>query len=429
MNELILSYVKNKRVLILGYGREGKSSLSRVLKVGGYASVTVADKNDVSADVPKGVATICGDSYQDSLNDYDVVFKSPGIVLNSDFKSYTCNITSQTEIFIEKFREQIIAITGTKGKSTTSSFLYHVLKTAGKDVLFAGNIGIPLFEIADQVKDGTIIVAELSCHQLEYTKVSPRKAILLNVYEDHLDHYGTREKYALAKKNIYKFQNEKDYLYTIKEVTDEWGESNSKTVFASTDVLPFKSFDEIDGVKLKGAHNLLNVAFAYEAVREYGVSDESFIKALSTFEPLPHRLEPVGKIDGVYYYDDSISTTVKSTISAVESIKNAAILLLGGMERNIEYEELIGYIAKSHLKYIICMYESGKRIYEMYESAEKAEDSPKAVLVSDLNEAVIAAKKYAKPEDAVLLSPAAASYGYFKNFEERGDVFKTLVKK
>jgi UDP-N-acetylmuramoylalanine--D-glutamate ligase len=428
MNDLIFSYIKNKKVLILGFGREGKSSLNRILKVGGFKSVTVADKNDVSKDVPTGVFTLFGDSYQDSLNDYDVVFKSPGIVLNEDISKYSCLITSQTEIFIERFRDQIIAVTGTKGKSTTSSFLYHVLKTAGKDCLFAGNIGIPLFEIADEVKENTIIVAELSCHQLEYTKVSPKKAVLLNIYEDHLDHYGTREKYGLAKKNIYKYQKSEDFLYTLKEVTDEWGESKSKTIYVSTSVLPFKSFDEIDKVKLKGSHNLLNVAFAYEALRDCEIPDETFIKAVSSFEPLPHRLEFVGKISGVDYYDDSISTTVKSTISAVESIHNASILLLGGMERNIDYEELINYVAKSHLKYVICMYESGRRIYEMYENTKKNDDSPKAVLVSDLEEAVDFAKENAKANDAVLLSPAAASYGYFKNFEERGDVFKTLVK-
>lgn len=429
MNDLILSYIKNKKVLILGLGREGKSSLKKICEVGGFKSVTVADKNDVSKDVPNGVSTIFGDSYQDSLNDYDVVFKSPGIVLNKDISEYTCLITSQTEIFIEKYKEQMIAVTGTKGKSTTSSFLYHVLKTAGFDCLFAGNIGIPLFEIADGVKKETVIVAELSCHQLEYTHVSPKRAILLNIYEDHLDHYGTREKYGLAKKNIYKYQKSEDFLYTLKEVTDEWGSAESKTIYVSPSVLPFKTFDEIKDVKLKGSHNLLNVAFAYEALRDYKIPDETFIKAVSTFEPLPHRLEFVGKINGVDYYDDSISTTVKSTISAVESIKNSSILLLGGMERNIDYEELINYIAKSHLKYVICMYESGRRIYEMYENTKKNNDSPKAVLVSNLDEAVLFAKENAKENDAVLLSPAAASYGYFKNFEERGDVFKTLVKK
>lgn len=429
MNDKLADLIKEKSVLVLGFGREGRSTLSRLLNVGGYRKLTVSDAKDVGKDIPEGVGLVFGEGYLDCIDDYDVVFKSPGIVLPKDASLYRALITSQTDVFIQTFKEKIIGITGTKGKSTTSSLLFHVLKEAGLDVLFAGNIGIPVFEIADSVKENTVIVIELSCHQLEFAKISPHRALLLNIYEDHLDHYGTREKYAAAKKNIYLHQNKDDILYTNSETLEaEVKTAPSKIVVANPTVLPIKSFDEVEGASLKGDHNLMNASFVYLVTKEFGVSDDTFIRALSSFETLPHRLQKIGCFAGVDYYDDSISTTVKSTISAVESIKNSSILLLGGMERNIAYEELVEYLSHSKLEYLICMYESGKRLYEMYEKVEKSASSPRAILVTDLNEAVKSAVSHSKAGGAVLLSPASASYGYFKNFEERGEVFEKLVK-
>ena len=429
MDELIKSFITDKNILILGYGREGRSTLKRLMEIGGYKTVTVADAKDISDDLPADVSSCCGSSYMDFLDDYDYVFKSPGVVLPKTIESYSCEFTSQTEIFIRAYKNQIIGVTGTKGKSTTSSLLWHVLKVSGKDVLFAGNIGIPVFDIERKVTPRSVIVIELSCHQLEYAKTSPHKSVLLNIYEDHLDHYGTRENYAKAKKNIYLNQTGEDILYTTKETFEkEIEDCPSKTVVIDSSCLPFSSFSDIEGCKLEGTHNISNAAFVYMISKTYGITDREFVHALATFEPLPHRLQNIGCYDGVDYYDDSISTTVKSTISAVESVSNASIILIGGMERNIAYEELVNYLCHSGLNFIICMYESGARFFEMYENAEKPVNAPLAIKVSDLEEAVIVAKQKAVKGEAVLLSPAAASYGYFKNFEERGDVFADLVK-
>lgn len=430
MKKIIESLISKKNILILGFGREGRSTLKLLKEVGGYKSITIADAKNFSSELPEDIHTVSTDRYLDCLDEFDVVFKSPGVVLKKPADEYLADITSQTEIFIQAYKDKVIGITGTKGKSTTSSFIAYVLKESGKNVLFAGNIGIPVFDIANQVTDDSIIVLELSCHQLEYAKTSPHIAVLLNVYEDHLDHYITREKYGLAKKNIYRFQNDTDLLFTIEEVTREWGEAKARTTYVAAKDCPVKSFEDCEGTSFRGEHNLLNVSFAYNVCKEYGVEDETFIKAVASFKTLPHRLEPCGKINGVDYYDDSISTTVKSAISAVESIDNAAFLLAGGMERNLVYDELIEYVKLCRLKYLVCMYESGRRIFEMYINATgKNEKSPKAVYVENLEEAVSFVKENAKPGDAVLLSPAAASYGYFKNFEERGDVFKELIKK
>lgn len=429
MDSLLKSIVDNKKVLILGYGREGRSSLKAITALGGYKCLSVSDYKDMSKEVPKEVECIYGDAYLDCLNDYDVVFKSPGIVLPKDVSEYTCEITSQTEIFIRKYKSQIVGITGTKGKSTTSSLLNHVLKCSGKEVLFAGNIGIPVFDIKDMVEADSVIVLELSCHQLEYAKTAPHRAVLLNIYEDHLDHYGTREKYAASKMNIYLKQACEDILYTTKETLAKEEDAPSKVRYITLEDNPVKALSDYPGISLRGTHNLLNASFVYVIAREFGVSDEQYITALESFETLPHRLQFVVRKNGIDYFDDSISTTVKSAISAVESIDNAAILLVGGMERNIQYEELCEYLSASKLKAIVCMYESGKRFYDLYNSYNAGnEKAPEIYLVKDLYEAVDTARNKVREGDAVILSPAAASYGYFKNFEERGDVFQSLVK-
>ena len=366
MDKILYNLTNSKNVLILGYGREGRSTLNALMKVGDCKSITVSDIKDVSEQLPKGVQSISGEGYLDVLDDYDVVFKSPGVVLKKEASQYKALITSETEVFFSRFKSQIIGITGTKGKSTTSSLIYHVLKTAGKNTVFGGNIGIPVFELKDSITEDTIVVMELSCHQLEYVNTAPHVAVLLNIYEDHLDHYGTREKYAAAKKNIYLKQESGDVLYTTRETLEDALECPSQYIYVEPSDVKFDSFEEIDGATLRGRHNVLNAAFAYDVCARFGVSYDCFIKALSTFKTLPHRLEFVGNVSGVDYYDDSISTTVNSAISAIESVNNAAILLVGGMERNIDYTKLVEYVAKSSLKWVVCMYESGARFYKMY---------------------------------------------------------------
>ena len=426
MRELLKKYISNKKVLILGFGREGRSTLKEILKAGGFESITIADMKEIKDELPEGIGTVTGDGYLDCIDDYDICFKSPGVVLKKPADEYGAYVTSEVDIFIEKYGDRIIGITGTKGKSTTSSLIAHALKYAGKDVVFGGNIGIPVFDIWESVKDESVIVLELSCHQLEYLRKPMHKAVLLNIYEDHLDHYGTREKYARAKMNIYLTQGPGDILYTMSEWAPKDGyRGEVKTVSISE--APFKDFSELEGCRLKGSHNVLNAAFAYLVVKEYGVSADTFKKAVSGFEGLPHRLQFIGNKNGTDYYDDSISTTVKSAESAVLSIENAAVLLLGGMERNLEYDELIDFVSSSRLKAVIFMYASGKRMYEMYMNKNTAGTGPKPVLVRDLKEAVEAAEGLAGEGDAVILSPAAASYDSFKNFEERGDVYKSLV--
>jgi UDP-N-acetylmuramoylalanine--D-glutamate ligase len=427
MKETIRNLVKDKKVLILGYGREGQSSFRMVSSVGGYACLDIADANAVSSDLTSSHKVITGASYLDCLNDYDVVFKSPGIVLPMDISNYSCRITCQADLFLEVYGAQTIGITGTKGKSTTSSLLYHILKECGKDVLFGGNIGIPIFDITDQIHPRTIIVFELSCHQLEYAKFAPSKAILLNLYEDHLDHYGTVEKYWNAKKNIYRNQGYCDFLFCNPDFLPATGECKATVIKVKSQDLPFNSFEEIPGVTLRGTHNLFNTAFVYDVCRRYDISDEDFKAALATFKTLAHRLQYLGKLDEIDYYDDSISTTVESAISAVRAIPNAGTLLLGGMDRGIDYDPLVEFLPTTRLEHIILMYDSGKVILEKLKATASPSFMEKAHYIQDLKDACAFAKANASKGTAVILSPASASYGVFKNFEQRGDFFKEYV--
>lgn len=429
MIETLKEKYSGKSILILGFGREGKSTLN-ILKKAGLTDITVADKMDVSEAVMKeGCKCVWGDEYQKNLDNYDVVFKSPGIVLEKPYDEYKCHITAQVSEFVEAYRERIIGITGTKGKSTTVTLLYHILKSSGKKVVLGGNIGIPVFElIEDMVKDDeTLAVVELSCHQLEYINVSPKWAVLINLYEEHLDHYGTFERYIAAKKHIYTYLNKGDKLYVKEDITPEDGEfvKGSKPDIIQITSELVKNIVVPAETKLLGEHNLFNVALVWEIAKEFHISREDFEAGLVTYNPLPHRLQLVGEFDGVRYYDDSISTIGETTIQAVKSVKNVQTILVGGMDRGIVYDDFEEFLSERPVKNIILMYETGKRIYD--EMVAKKMNTEGIMVVADLEEAVEEAKKVTLPGEACVMSPAAASYGYFKNFEERGDVFAKLV--
>lgn len=212
MNEKITPWIEGKRVLLLGFGREGQSTYHVIKQAGGYACLDIADMASPAQRPDEEARWITGPGYQKCMDDYDVVFKSPGIVLEKPIEEYRCQILSQTEVFFQCFRDQIIGITGTKGKSTVTSLLYHILKNAGMDTMILGNIGIPALDHMEEVKPDTKIVFELSCHQLEYMTVSPHIGILVNIHEEHLDHYKTMEKYVEAKQRIFRNQKKDDIL-------------------------------------------------------------------------------------------------------------------------------------------------------------------------------------------------------------------------
>lgn len=443
MLETMRNCIRNKKVLILGFGREGKSTYKLMQKAGGYERLAIADLNPITDTLAENVLIITGEDYQKSLNDYDVVFKSPGIVLEQEIGTYTCEIVSQTELFFRRFRNQIIGITGTKGKSTTTTLLYHVLKEAGVKCVLAGNIGIPAFDIAEEIQEDTVICFEMSSHQLEYMSVSPKYGVLMNIHEEHLDHYGTMEKYVAAKERIYRNQQAGDKLICNMEILPKENTCKSQVISigyegSNADIqveetrirYKNKAFSiPVSEIKLIGIHNYYDIGVVYGLLQELGVSDEVFMEALKTYEPLPHRLQYVGTVDGIKYYDDSISTICDTTIQALTSLKDTDTVIIGGMDRGIEYQELISFLSEHEVPNIILMEATGKRIYrEIKENYPDFKAVERIQPVEHLEDAVELAKKVTRQGKSCVMSPAAASYGIFKNFEERGEVFVKLVR-
>ena len=394
----ITEKLDNKRILIWGKGREGKSSEKFLREHCPGATFEMVEGSE--------------DEILKLSKDFDYILKSPGIITHVPEPKYI----SQTRLFMEEFGSQVVGITGTKGKSTTSSLLYHVLHDLRDgNAILCGNIGLPCFDYYDEIGKDTIVVYELSCHQLSDLEFSPHVAVFLNLYEDHLDRYITMENYFNAKKNITIHQGSSDFLFYGNDVP-EIETAASKTLLNFDTSMNFN-------MNLKGAHNQFNATFVYRICTEvFGLDPEKVRKSIETFTGLHHRLEFIGNYDGIDFYNDSISTIPQATIQAATSVPNTATLLVGGMDRGIDYSSLIAFI-REHSEYqYICSYESGKRIYE------DVGDLPYTHLVADLKESVELGKKITPSGKACILSPAAASYTHFKDFEARGEKFCQLVR-
>ena len=392
----ITELLDNKRILLWGYGLEGKSTEKFINK---YCKV-------------KELTVFQGKREEIDEDAYDCIIKSPGIVAWDLSDKYT----SMTDLFLTQFSGQVIGVTGTKGKSTTSSLLYSVLRECtGRPALLVGNIGLPALDYYGEITDDTIIVFEMSCHQLAHAKISPHTALFLNLYEEHLDYYGTMDRYFRAKANITAHQKPGDFLF-VGDNVPPLETAADVTVISYDDPMHFD-------MKLKGEHNQFNARFVYTiSTRLFGCDPDRVREALKEFNGLGHRMQFAGNVDGVDYYDDSISTIPEAAIAAIRSIPNACTILLGGMDRNIDYDILIDFIRANNQYNYILMYKSGARIWE------DVKDLPCCQYREDLQGAVALARQITPAGKACILSPAAASYGYFKNFEERGDVFQQLIR-
>ena len=388
---------ESKSVLIWGYGIEGKSTEGFLKK---YCK-------------PSKIEIFEGKAEDLKADDFDYIIKSPGIPGDYPEEKFT----SQTELFLEEFRDRTIGITGTKGKSTTSSMLYKVLTNLITNrVVLVGNIGIPCLDYYEEMASDSqaIAVMEMSCHQLNNVRVSPHFAVFLNLYEEHLDYYKTFDKYMKAKTNIARYQIPGDKVFV--------GETVPRL---DTRGLEYRipEFEEAKyDLKILGIHNQWNAEFVKKVcVSALKLNEDDTITEIEKFEGLPHRLEFIGNIDGIDYYDDSISTIPLAAINACKCIPNIKVAIIGGMDRGIGYEELENFIKKTGDIMFLCAYATGERIYE---EAGRPFNCKK---VKDIDEALNVVLKYVDKGDAVVLSPAAASYGYFKNFAERGDYFKAKI--
>lgn len=455
MKEYLHSILLGKRVLILGFGREGQSTLRILRKIISTDSITISDQNDTLLKTHPSIiecdlATKSGTEYLSELNSFDVIIKSPGIQIDPDKVSFDpLKITSQTDLFLSVYRNQIAGITGTKGKSTTCSLLYHIINSYSGDALLGGNIGIPLFELIDKITPSTKIICELSSHQLEYIHAAPHISVLLNLYQEHLDHYKSFYHYQKAKFNIATEQKTGDYFIyvasdkNIKKLLDDCpvpgvqlpfyddnltgngiGVCKEEIILKSgklaKNILPsdFKT-------NLVGKHNRNNAIIASAVAVLLGVPSDAIERALITFNPLEHRIEFVGNINNVRYYNDSISTIPEAAIAAVESLKSVDTLILGGFDRGIDYSPLVQYLNQAAIHNLVLTGPAGYRIFELINDLCIGTD---LYYYESFDQAVRKAISVTPKGGICLLSPAASSYNEFKNFEERGQRFKELVQ-
>ncbi|KAF5030045.1 UDP-N-acetylmuramoylalanine--D-glutamate ligase [anaerobic digester metagenome] len=442
LNNLI-EYLRGSRILIAGFGREGQSTLRFLKQFLPDNEITIGDKNEIV--LPEefsgmNVRKISGDAYLGDADQFDLMIKTPGISLKEVPEKWVRSdkLSSQTGLLLQFFGHKVIGITGTKGKSTTTTLIHHILTTNGRKALLAGNMGLPFFDqLADAEKK--TIVAELSSHQLETVYHSPAIAVLLNIFPEHLDHYEDFEAYARAKWNIGLYQKWGGRLFIPAEwIGEKWTNyqkqcSGQITGFgAENDEIMFE-FDEnhfseridLNRIQVKGVHNLINCAAAIGAVIEAGLELQDAINALYTFNPLPHRLEFIREVNGVKYINDSISTIPQSAIAALKAFPLTDTIILGGFNRGIDYSELIEFLPKSDVKNLVLMGDVGKLIGELM---SKTRSGIKLFHVDSMQDAVAVASRNTRPGRVCLLSPAAASYDKYINFEFRGNDFRKCVE-
>jgi len=439
----LIDYLKGKRILIAGFGREGKSSLRFLLKHVPDAVITVGDAKDFEFEgefAGINVRKVCGEAYFGDPDDFDLMLKTPGISLKQVPQKWiqSENISSQTGLLLSFFGHKVVGVTGTKGKSTTTTLIHHLLVSNGMKAVLAGNMGLPFF---DEIEDAErkMIVAELSCHQLETVYSSPSISVLLNIFPEHLDHYASFQAYAHTKWNIGLYQKWGGRLFIPADwLGKEWMEyqkqcSGQITGFdAAGDEIIFE-FDEthysekIDLARnpLQGIHNLKNCAAALGAAVEAGIELSDAINSLYTFKPLPHRMEFVREVNGVKYINDSISTIPQSAIAALKAFPMTETIILGGFNRGIDYSELIDFLLMKDDLNLVLMGDVGAVIAN---EIEKQKSNIRIFHAGEMSDAVRIASENTHPGRICLLSPAAASYDKYINFEYRGDDFRKYVE-
>ena len=458
MIALLSKLLLQERVSILGFGKEGQSSYQYIRKYHPEKKLYISDINiNLLTENPylkedKNIEIIIGEKYLDVLDNTDIVIKSPGVNINRDSTAIPWHkIHTQTSLFLSTFHHQTIGVTGTKGKSTTSTLIYHLLSYSGLHSILLGNIGTPPFDRIEEIGEQTTVVFEMSAHQLEHLCISPHIAVLLNLFQEHLDYFGNIDSYYKSKLNIAKYQIEGDiFIYNADEASIQQYLSNmeikGEIFHISTIGLPSNgsSIDKNNNIciyfenklqwsltvnpnwNLKGAHNLFNIQAAIIAAFCRGISPESINRALTTFKGLDHRLEFVGEYEGIIFYNDSIATIPEAVIQAVETLEIVDTLILGGFDRGIDYSILVDFLNNANIPNLIFTGKAGQRIFQLLK--ENTLTSSQMFISENYAEIVEIAKKQTNPGRVCLLSPAAASYDAFKNFEERGNYYKSLIK-
>lgn len=429
----ILDLLSKKRVLILGFGKEGKDVFLFLRKLFPKKEIGIADENEAVKQKLKKVKWHLGKNYLESLDNYDLIIKSPGIKIHFPEVEKAIKegkIITPTQILFELARDRIIGITGTKGKSTTTKLIYHILKKASFDVKIIGNIGKPYLMEVLSSKESTLFVTELSSHQLFGLKKSPHIAVFLNFFPEHLDYYKDLREYFLAKANITLWQEASDFFVFNKEnkfIRELAKKTKAKKIpFSRSDNL-LKKYS-IEHFPFPGDFYLLNLNAAIKVAEIFSIKKGKVKEAIESFKTLPHRLEFVGKFKGIYFYNDSLSTIPQTAILALKAFKGkVATLIAGGFDRGLDFKDLAKEILKQRVKNLILFPTTGEKIFTQVKN-QKWGEKPSIFFVTSMKEAVKIAFKRTPKNKICLLSPASPSFGIFRNYQERGSLFKKFVK-
>ena len=436
-----LKFLQGKKIAILGLGMENYALVRFLLARKIKCMITICDnkkreelgKNYKALKNKRNIAWKLGKYAHQHLDGFDILFRSPGWPIFGigvrEAVKMGVKLTSPIELFFKLCpTKNIIGVTGTKGKGTTASIIYTILKLAGKRVWLGGNIGVAPFDYIEKIKKNDWVVLELSSFQLEDMAVSPKIAVITNFSKEHLapadpynpNYHTSVQDYWRAKLNIVKWQKRGDKVVIGRNLTAKIKsyELKGKAVYFTKSNLKNR---------LAGEHNKENIAAATEVASLVGVKDDIIKRAVEKFKGLEHRLKFVRKVNGIAYYDDSFATTPESAMTALKSFASPIILLAGGAEKNSDFKKLAKEI-KKRVKYIVLF--KGETTLRFKKELLKAKIvKNKMKLVSHMREAVKVGQKAAKKGDVVLLSPACASFGLFENYKERGGLFKQEVKR
>jgi UDP-N-acetylmuramoylalanine--D-glutamate ligase len=445
--------LKGKKVLVVGLGKSGLAAALFLRRRG--AQVTVSDVRSAEAlakDIPalleEGIMVESGGHGLLTFRRQDLIVVSPGVPLDTpelvQVKRFGLPVIGELELAARFLKGKTVAITGSNGKTTTTSLLGSVLEEAGLPTLVGGNIGVPVVALIDESTDETWSVLEVSSFQLESTEdFHPKIAVILNITPDHLDRHGTFENYAMAKERIFAAQNEQDFtVLNADNARAASAASRSKAriywfslqrpmkqgvwvddgfiLFRRDEDSPPEKVMPLNGIPLKGEHNVENVLAAVCAARLAGAEAGAIRNAVEKFKAVEHRLEYVATLNGVEFYNDSKATNVDATAKAIAAFPGGIHLILGGKDKNSDYRQLEGLL-RSRVR----------AIYTIGSAAAKIESQLRGVVsihsCETLDKAVSSAAAAARPGEVVLLAPACSSFDQFESYEHRGRVFKQLV--
>ena len=438
---------ENKKIFILGMARSGYESAKILAKHN--CNVLITDMNEQNEEHVKellklGVQIEITKEPLNLLDEtFDYVIKNPGIRLDHPIclkaKDLGIKVVSEVDVAYSLMKNvQIIGITGSNGKTTTTTLIYEFLKEHNSDVYLGGNIGFPVCSLVDKVNDNSILVLEISGHQLHDCELfKTNVSVMTNLEEVHIDHFGTYDFYKENKAKIFNHHNEDDLaIYNIgnKDVIDKVKNINStKISFSALDSVEsdlylndnsiyYKDEKIIDtkDIMIQGNHNYENIMCAIAATKRYGVTNEEIFNVLNRFGGVEHRIEFVKDINGVEFYNDSKATNVKSTQIALSAFDKPTILILGGLDRGHSFDELENYLKNTKL--IVCYGETKNRIKDFADRIDI-----KCIVKDNLKDATLECFNNSETGDVVLLSPACASWDQYKSFEDRGNEFKNVV--